>query len=109
MPQYSVDLSAKVRVEILPDDDLVDQTLTAGPAACRTGRIGEGKVWVTPVDTIVRVCTGELARRDPSHTAAVDGTRWTPYVSRRPKPSFNAFAITSEGPLAQIDQHRLHR
>jgi nitrogen regulatory protein P-II 1 len=57
--EYSVDFVRKVRVEILLDDDLVDRALEAVVAACRTGRIGDGKVWVTPVDTVVRVRTGE--------------------------------------------------
>jgi nitrogen regulatory protein P-II 1 len=57
--EYSVDFVPKVRVEILLDDALVDRALDAVVAACRTGRIGDGKVWVTPVDTIVRVRTGE--------------------------------------------------
>ncbi|MFD2416456.1 P-II family nitrogen regulator [Amycolatopsis pigmentata] len=57
--EYSVDFVAKVRVEILLDDELVDRALEAVVAACHTGRIGDGKVWVTPVDTVVRVRTGE--------------------------------------------------
>jgi nitrogen regulatory protein P-II 1 len=57
--EYSVDFVAKVRVEILLDDSIVDKALDAVVAACRTGRIGDGKVWVTPVDTVVRVRTGE--------------------------------------------------
>ncbi|GAB2988186.1 P-II family nitrogen regulator [Amycolatopsis acidiphila] len=57
--EYSVDFVAKVRVEILLDDSIVDKALDAVVAACRTGRIGDGKVWVTPVDAVVRVRTGE--------------------------------------------------
>lgn len=57
--EYQVDFVAKVRVEVLLDDALVDKALDAVVQACRTGRIGDGKVWVTPVDTVVRVRTGE--------------------------------------------------
>ncbi|HVV13434.1 P-II family nitrogen regulator [Amycolatopsis sp.] len=57
--EYQVDFVSKVRVEVLLDDALVDRALDAVVEACRTGRIGDGKVWVTPVDTVVRVRTGE--------------------------------------------------
>jgi nitrogen regulatory protein P-II 1 len=57
--EYSVDFVSKVRVEVLLDDSIVDKALEAVVQACRTGRIGDGKVWVTPVETVVRVRTGE--------------------------------------------------
>jgi nitrogen regulatory protein P-II 1 len=57
--EYSVDFVSKVRVEVLVDDSIVDEALDAVVAAAHTGRIGDGKVWVTPVDTVVRVRTGE--------------------------------------------------
>ena len=57
--EYTVDLVPKVRVEILVDDDNVDAVVDAVVGAAQTGRIGDGKVWVVPVDTIVRVRTGE--------------------------------------------------
>jgi nitrogen regulatory protein P-II 1 len=57
--EYSVDFVAKLRVEVLVEDDVADRTVDAVVNAARTGRIGDGKVWVTPVDTIVRVRTGE--------------------------------------------------
>jgi nitrogen regulatory protein P-II 1 len=60
--EYSVDFVSKVRVEVLVDDDMVDSVLTAMVGAARTGKIGDGKVWVTPVDTVVRVRTGERGR-----------------------------------------------
>jgi nitrogen regulatory protein P-II 1 len=60
--EYSVDFVAKVRVEVLVDDDMVDSVLTAVVDAARTGKIGDGKVWVTPVQTVVRVRTGERGR-----------------------------------------------
>ncbi|MFD4193137.1 P-II family nitrogen regulator [Amycolatopsis thermoflava] len=57
--EYQVDFVQKLRVEVLLDDEVVERALEAVVGACRTGRIGDGKVWVTPVDTVVRVRTGE--------------------------------------------------
>ena len=57
--EYSVDFVPKVRVEVLVDDALGDKVVEAVVEAARTGKIGDGKVWVTPVDTVVRVRTGE--------------------------------------------------
>jgi nitrogen regulatory protein P-II 1 len=57
--EYTVDLVPKVRVEVLVDDaDAVDVTEVVVKAA-QTGRIGDGKVWVVPVEDVVRVRTGE--------------------------------------------------
>ncbi len=57
--EYSVDFVPKVRVEVVADDTLADKVVEAVVEAARTGKIGDGKVWVTPVDTVVRVRTGE--------------------------------------------------
>jgi nitrogen regulatory protein P-II 1 len=57
--EYSVDFVPKVRVEVLVDDAATDKTVDAVVEAARTGKIGDGKVWITPVDTVVRVRTGE--------------------------------------------------
>lgn len=57
--EYTVDLVPKVRVEILVDDSNADAVVDAVVAAAHTDRIGDGKVWVTPVETVVRVRTGE--------------------------------------------------
>ncbi|RSM85407.1 P-II family nitrogen regulator [Kibdelosporangium aridum] len=57
--EYAVDFVQKVRIEILTDDAAVDKVVDAVVETARTGKIGDGKVWVTPVDTIVRVRTGE--------------------------------------------------
>ena len=57
--EYTVDLVPKVRVEVLVDDTLGDKVVDAVVEAARTGKIGDGKVWSTPVDTVVRVRTGE--------------------------------------------------
>jgi nitrogen regulatory protein P-II 1 len=57
--EYSVDFVPKVRVEVVVDESQVDKTIDALVEAARTGKIGDGKVWVTPVETVVRVRTGE--------------------------------------------------
>src|SRR5256885_8337263 len=57
--EYSVDFVPKVRVEVLVDDVAADKTVDAIVETARTGKIGDGKVWVTPVETVVRVRTGE--------------------------------------------------
>ncbi|GAA3009749.1 P-II family nitrogen regulator [Actinokineospora diospyrosa] len=57
--EYSVDFVPKVRVEVLTDDATADKVVDAVVEAARTGKIGDGKVWVTPVETVVRVRTGE--------------------------------------------------
>jgi nitrogen regulatory protein P-II 1 len=57
--EYPVDFLPKVRVEVVTDELDVDKIVDAVVAAARTGRIGDGKVWVTPVDDVVRVRTGE--------------------------------------------------
>lgn len=57
--EYTVDLIPKVRIEVLVDDTQADSVIDAIVTAARTGKIGDGKVWATPVDTVVRVRTGE--------------------------------------------------
>jgi nitrogen regulatory protein P-II 1 len=57
--EYSVDFVPKIRVEVVVDEAQVDKTIDAVVEAARTGKIGDGKVWVTPVETVIRVRTGE--------------------------------------------------
>ncbi|MGH3696791.1 MAG: P-II family nitrogen regulator [Pseudonocardiaceae bacterium] len=57
--EYSVDFVPKIRVEVVVDEAQVDKTIDALVEAARTGKIGDGKIWVTSVDTVVRVRTGE--------------------------------------------------
>ncbi len=57
--EYSVDFVPKVRVEVVVDDTIADKVIDVVVEAARTGKIGDGKVWCSPVDTIVRVRTGE--------------------------------------------------
>jgi nitrogen regulatory protein P-II 1 len=57
--EYTVDLVPKVRVEVLVDDADAGDVVEVVVKAAQTGRIGDGKVWVVPVDEVVRVRTGE--------------------------------------------------
>lgn len=57
--EYAVDFVAKLRVEVVTDDANVEKVIEAIVNAAHTGKIGDGKVWVTPVETVVRVRTGE--------------------------------------------------
>lgn len=56
---YQVDFIPKVRLEVVVEEPVVEKVIEAVVAASRTGKIGDGKVWVTPVETVVRVRTGE--------------------------------------------------
>ncbi len=60
--EYTVDFVPKVRVEVLADDADVTRVVDAVVAAARTDKIGDGKVWVTPVEDVVRIRTGEMGR-----------------------------------------------
>jgi nitrogen regulatory protein P-II 1 len=57
--EYKIDFVPKARLEILVDDDDAARIVDVIVEAARTGKIGDGKVWVAPVDSIVRVRTGE--------------------------------------------------
>ncbi len=57
--EYTVYLVPKVRSEVVVDEADVDRVVDAIVAAARTDKIGDGKVWVSPVERIVRVRTGE--------------------------------------------------
>jgi len=57
--EYTVDFVPKVRVEVLLDDGEARRVVDAIVAAARTDKIGDGKVWIIPVDDIIRIRTGE--------------------------------------------------
>jgi nitrogen regulatory protein P-II 1 len=57
--EYQIDFVPKVRMEVLADDDDAPHIIDTVVAAARTGKIGDGKVWVLDVDEVVRVRTGE--------------------------------------------------
>jgi nitrogen regulatory protein P-II 1 len=57
--EYEVDFVPKIRVEVLVDDAQADDVVDAIVTSASTGKIGDGKVWVIPVEAVVRVRTGE--------------------------------------------------
>jgi nitrogen regulatory protein P-II 1 len=57
--EYDVNLVPKVRIEMVADDPDVDQIVEAIRTSAATGKIGDGKIWVGPVESVHRVRTGE--------------------------------------------------
>jgi nitrogen regulatory protein P-II 1 len=57
--EYEVDFVPKLRIEVLVDDGQVDEVVDAIVSSASTGKIGDGKVWVIPIEAVVRVRTGE--------------------------------------------------
>ena len=57
--EYQIDFVPKTKIELVVDDDMVDRLVDLLVEAARSGKIGDGKVWVTPIDTLVRIRTGE--------------------------------------------------
>jgi len=57
--EYQVDFVPKVKIEIIVKADVVDRTIDAIVTAARTGKIGDGKIFVSPIDETVRIRTGE--------------------------------------------------
>jgi len=56
---YVVDFVPKVKLEIIVKDDMVHQVIETISNAAKTGRIGDGKIFVTPVEEVIRIRTGE--------------------------------------------------
>ena len=57
--EYVVDFLPKVKIELVIDDNLVERAIEAIQQAAHTGRIGDGKIFVTPVEEAIRIRTGE--------------------------------------------------
>ena len=57
--EYVVDFLPKVKIEVVVDDDMVARVVDAIERAARSGKIGDGKIFVIPVDGVVRIGTGE--------------------------------------------------
>ena len=57
--EYKIDFVPKIRMEVLADDDDAPRVIETIVSAARTGKIGDGKVWVQDVEEVVRVRTGE--------------------------------------------------
>ena len=57
--EYQIEFVPKIKVELVVDDGAVDQVVEAVRNAAATGKIGDGKIWVTSIEQIVRIRTGE--------------------------------------------------
>lgn len=57
--EYVVDYIPKVKIEVAIDDELVDQVIDAIIESARTGKIGDGKIFVTNLENVIRIRTGE--------------------------------------------------
>jgi nitrogen regulatory protein P-II 1 len=57
--EYDITLVPKIRIEILVDEDDVEPVIDTVVKAAQTGKIGDGKVWVSPIESVVRVRTGD--------------------------------------------------
>ena len=57
--EYSVDLLPKLKLDLVVADDRVDEVLTVLADACKTGRVGDGKIFVSPIADALRIRTGE--------------------------------------------------
>ena len=60
--EYVVDFLPKVKIEAAVDDAIVERVIEAIEAAARTGKIGDGKVFVSPLEQVVRIRTGETGK-----------------------------------------------
>ena len=58
--EYQVDFLPKTRLEVMVNDDQVDGVIDAIVKASRTGKIGDGKLWVTEAEQVIRIRTGEM-------------------------------------------------
>jgi nitrogen regulatory protein P-II 1 len=57
--EYAVDFVPKARIDVVVDDEFAQRVVDAIVGSARTGKIGDGKVWVSPVESVVRIRTGE--------------------------------------------------
>jgi nitrogen regulatory protein P-II 1 len=60
--EYQIDLLPKVKIEIVIDSEIVPQVIGVIQEKARTGEIGDGKIFVAPVETVVRIRTGEMGK-----------------------------------------------
>ena len=60
--EYVVDFLPKVKIEVVMEDGMVDRAIEAIQQAAHTGRIGDGKIFVSPLDQVVRIRTGETGQ-----------------------------------------------
>ena len=87
--EYEVDFVPKIRIEVLVNDTQIDEVVDAIVTTAATGKIGDGKVWVIPVESVVRVRTGETRGGRPLGAALCPVSKWSGWgrgAARRPDP-----------------------
>lgn len=57
--EYVIDFIPKIKIEVVLPDDMVDDAIKVIVESAKTGRIGDGKIFVTPVESVIRIRTGE--------------------------------------------------
>lgn len=57
--EYQVDFVPKIKIEVVVEDDFAPQVVEAATKAAQTGQVGDGKIFVSPVDEVIRIRTGE--------------------------------------------------
>lgn len=57
--EYQVDFVSKVKIDVVIDDELLDQTVEVIQTAAKTGKIGDGKIFISTIDNAIRIRTGE--------------------------------------------------
>ena len=62
--EYTIDFLPKIKIEIAISDDLVEQVKNAIVDAASSGKIGDGKIFITPIEEVVRIRTGETNEED---------------------------------------------
>lgn len=60
--EYTVDLVPKIRIELVVDDSQIEEVLDAIERSAKTEKIGDGKIWVVPVEEMIRIRTGERGK-----------------------------------------------
>ena len=60
--EYTIDFVPKTKIEVIVTDELVGQTIETIERTAKTGKIGDGKIFLSPVDEIIRIRTGERGR-----------------------------------------------
>ena len=58
--EYTTEYAPKIKIEVAVDDSLVESTTNAIIEAARTGKVGDGKIFITPLDNVIRIRTGEV-------------------------------------------------
>lgn len=60
--EYRIDFVPKIKIDLVIDDDLLEQAVDAIAATARTGKIGDGKIFILPVEEVIRIRTGEKGK-----------------------------------------------